>query len=62
MATTNTSTVMLTSSTRLAFEHSREVPSSVYHGHILHSERKNEKYSYQEEKKKYRHVEKTETE
>ena len=52
MATRNTSTVMLTSSTILAFERSREEPSSVYHVHILHSKRKNEKYNYQEEKKK----------
>jgi hypothetical protein len=62
MATRNTRTVMLTSQI-LAFERSREEPSSVYHVHILHSRRKNEKYNYQEEKKrKYRQAEKTETE
>jgi hypothetical protein len=52
MATRNTSTMTLTSSTTLAFERSREEPNSVYHVHILHSKRKNEKYNYQEEKKK----------
>jgi hypothetical protein len=52
MATRNTSTLMLTSSTILAFEHSREEPSSVYHVRILHIKRKNEKYNYQEKKKK----------
>ena len=52
MATRNTSTVMLTSSTILALERSREEPSSVYHVRILHIKRKNEKYNYQEEKKK----------
>ena len=40
MATRNTNTVMLSSSTILAFECSREEPSSVYHVHILHSKRK----------------------
>jgi hypothetical protein len=43
---------MLTSSTILAFEHSIEEPSSVYHVRILHIKRKKEKYSYEEEKKK----------
>ena len=62
MATRNTSTVMLTSSTILAFERSREEPSSVYHVLILHSKRKNEKYNYQEKRRKYRQADKTETE